>query len=98
MPETKVKQGKSYAEVDLGKWLDLDEAEMKVIDFRVALVKAIRRSREESNESQVALAKRVGTKQPNIARIEGGGIGVSLDLLMRVFFALGGKVGDLAVD
>ncbi len=83
MPETKVKQGKSYTEVDLGQWLELDEAEMKVIDFRVALVKAIRRIREEANESQAGLARRVGTKQPNIAKIEAGGIGVSLDLLLR---------------
>ena len=30
-------EGKGWVEVDVGGWLDLDEAEMKVVDFRVAL-------------------------------------------------------------
>ncbi len=97
MPKTKPQTSKSYVEVEFGDWLGLDEAEKKVVDFRVALVKAIRRIREVSNETQADLAKRAGTKQPNIAKIEAGGIGVSLDVLLRVYFTLGVNLKDLGI-
>jgi DNA-binding XRE family transcriptional regulator len=77
------------------EWLDIDDADMKVIEFRVALVKAIRRKRARSNVTQAALADQVGTRQPNIAKIEAGGVGVSLDLLLRVFFATGGDLAEV---
>jgi transcriptional regulator with XRE-family HTH domain len=82
--------------MDVGEWLGLDEADMKGIGFRVTLVKAIRRSREGSNVSQATLTERIGTSQPNIAKIEAGGTGVSLDLLMRVFLATGESLAELA--
>jgi DNA-binding XRE family transcriptional regulator len=87
---------KGWVEVDLADWLGLDEADMRVIELRVGLVKAIRRRREAAGVSQAVLARRIGTAQPNIAKIEAGGIGVSLDLLMTVFFATGGQMAELA--
>jgi DNA-binding XRE family transcriptional regulator len=88
-------KAKGWVEVDLYDWLGLDEADMRVIELRVALVKAIRHRREGAGISQAQLARRIGTAQPNIAKIEAGGIGVSLDLLMTVFFATGGKLSEL---
>jgi DNA-binding XRE family transcriptional regulator len=87
---------KGWVEVDLADWLGLDEADMRVIELRVGLVKAIQRRREAAGVSQAVLARRIGTAQPNIAKIEAGGIGVSLDLLMTVFFATGGRMAELA--
>ena len=86
---------KGAVEMTVADWLGLDDAEMRVIELRVSLVKAIRKQREESGISQAALARRIGTAQPNIAKIEAGGIGVSLDLLMTVFFATGGKLAEM---
>jgi DNA-binding XRE family transcriptional regulator len=85
-------KAKGWVEVDVADWLGLDEAERRVIELRVSLVKAIKAHREATGITQAALAHRVGTAQPNIAKIEAGGIGVSLDLLMTVFFATGGKL------
>ncbi len=87
---------KRFVEVDVADWLDLDESDRKVIELRVALVKEIRSRREVAGISQATLAKRIGTAQPNIAKIEAGGIGISLDLLMRVFFATGGQIAELS--
>ncbi len=85
-----------FIEVDVADWLDLDESDRKVVELRVALVKKIRHQRDAKGISQAALAKRIGTAQPNIAKIEAGGIGISLDLLMRVFFATGGRIAELS--
>jgi DNA-binding XRE family transcriptional regulator len=85
-----------FVEVDVADWLDLDQSDRKLIELRVAVVKEIRRRREADGISQAALAKRAGTVQPNIAKIEAGGIGVSLDLLLRVFFATGGRLAELS--
>ena len=90
-----VEATKGVVETTVQEWLDLDDVDMKVIEFRVSLIKAIRRKREGSNVTQVALAKQIGTSQPNIAKIEAGGVGVSLDLLLRVFFATGGELFEL---
>lgn len=91
---------KDFVEVDVADWLGLDEADRKVMELRVAVVKEIRRRREADGISQATLAKRAATSQPNIAKIEAGGIGISLDLLMRVFFATDGRMAELseAVD
>ena len=89
-------KAKGWVEVDLADWLGLDDADMRVIDLRVSLVKAIRRRREAAGVGQTVLARRIGTSQPNIAKIEAGGIGVSLDLLMTVSFATGGRMAELA--
>ena len=90
------KARKGFVEVNVADWLDLDESDQKVVELRVAIVKEIRHRREASEMSQAALAKRVGTGQPNIAKIEAGGIGISLDLLTRVFFATGGRIAELS--
>jgi transcriptional regulator with XRE-family HTH domain len=50
--------------------------------------------REKAGLSQSDLAKRVGTKQPNISRLENGEVAglPSLDLLGRVASALDGRL------
>ena len=93
---TSKKVRERFIEVDVADWLDLDESDRKVVELRVALVKEIRHRRDAAGISQATLAKRIGTAQPNIAKIEAGGIGISLDLLMRVFFATGGRIAELS--
>ena len=54
-------------------FLGLNEAEMKMIDARVALSQALRRRRNrELKISQAAFAKRVGSSQSRVAKMEGG--------------------------
>ena len=53
------------------------------------LVKRLRAQRIKLAMTQVELAKRMGSKQPSIARMESGSVGqVSMDLLIKAAFAL----------
>ena len=49
----------------------------------------IRVEREHRGMTQAALAERMGTTQPTVARLEAGGVNPSLDTLQRVADALG---------
>lgn len=49
----------------------------------------VRRLREERGISQAELARRMGTGQPAIARLEAGGVTPTIDTLERVGRALG---------
>jgi transcriptional regulator with XRE-family HTH domain len=46
--------------------------------------------------SQQELAKRIGSSQSRVAKIESAAEGVSLDLSFRGLFAVGGKLTDVA--
>ena len=56
---------------------------------KLALARQVRELREQENLSQEELAKRIGTKQPAIARLESGRVVPKLDLLQRIATALG---------
>ena len=81
---------------DAADWLGLDEVDRKVVDLRVRLGREVRRRREAGKLTQEELAGRIGSSQSRVAKVEGLGDGVSLDLLMRAFFATGGSLEDLA--
>ena len=80
------------------QFLGLSEEENELVELRVAISRAIRAKRESVGLSQSQLAERVGSSQPRVARIEAAAPGVSLDLMFRSFFALGGKFRDLATS
>ena len=58
-------------------------------------VEAFARRRERQHMTQTDLAKKLKTSQPRVAKIEAGSSGVSLDLMFRGLFALGGTVKDV---
>lgn len=62
--------------------------------LRLELAQTIHDLRERAGLSQADLADRVGTRQPNISRLENGESGglPSLDLLSRVAAALDGRL------
>lgn len=62
--------------------------------LRLDLAQAIQNLREKEGLSQSELAALVGTKQPNISRLENGDLAglPSLDLLGRVAAALNGRL------
>lgn len=67
--------------------LGLTEAEEAVIEVKLALGAAVRRIREDQGLSQVALAKKMGSSQPRVAKLENRDPEVSLDLALRGLFA-----------
>lgn len=56
---------------------------------RMALAHKLRALREAAGLSQAALAKRIGTKPPGIARLESGRFAPRLGVLRKIASALG---------
>ena len=65
------------------EFLELTDAEMVMIDLRVCLSRALRARRQQLQVSQAAFARRVGSSQSRVAKMEAGDPSVSLDLLIR---------------
>lgn len=76
-------------------WLKLTDEERKIVEFRIALSRAVREARERVGFTQSELAKKMKTSQPCIARIEAGIPGVSLNLSMKALFASGGGLDEI---
>lgn len=79
-----------------GEFLGLDEVESALVDVRVSLARALRQRRRETKISQATLAKRVGSSQSRVAKMEAGDPSVTIDLLMRTLLAAGSTPADLA--
>ncbi|MBW8885503.1 MAG: XRE family transcriptional regulator [Planctomycetia bacterium] len=80
---------------DAADFLGLTDEERQEVELRGALCRTIRRRREALGMTQQQLANRLGSSQSRVAKLEIG-VGVSLDLMFRALFALGGGVADLA--
>lgn len=77
------------------EFLDLSDAEMALIDVRVSLAKALRRRRHRLKISQAAFAKRVGSSQSRVAKMEAGDPSVSIDLLVRSLITSGSSAEEI---
>jgi DNA-binding XRE family transcriptional regulator len=66
--------------------------EYEKADEEFAVIEALIRARINAKLSQAELAKRIGTTQSAIARLEGGGVSPSLATLRRYAKATGTKM------
>jgi predicted XRE-type DNA-binding protein len=80
---------------DVDEFLGLSPDEMQMVELRVKLIRAVRELRERQGITQKQLANRMKSSQPRIAKMEANDMGVSLDLMFRGYFALGGRLDDL---
>jgi DNA-binding XRE family transcriptional regulator len=80
---------------DYGDFLGLSDAERQIVELRIRLTRGICEARERAGMTQADLAAAMNSTQPRVARIEAGGRGVSLDQMMRAYFAAGGKADAL---
>lgn len=76
---------------DFGDFLGLTPAERQLVELRVQLARSIRTLREGAGMSQKELAAKLGTTQPRVVKIERADPDVSLDVLARGVFELGGR-------
>lgn len=79
---------------DVDEFLGLMPDEMRMIELRVAVCRAVRRLRAERKMTQQQLATKIESSQSRIAKIEAGA-DASLDLMFSALFALGGELTDL---
>ncbi|MDR3708143.1 MAG: helix-turn-helix transcriptional regulator [Capsulimonadaceae bacterium] len=58
----------------------------------------LRRRREAQRVSQIALAKRIGSSQSRVAKMEAGDPSVSMELLVRAIFATGATISEIGYE
>jgi DNA-binding XRE family transcriptional regulator len=78
------------------QFLGLSEDERRFIETKLALAAGIRRRREKHQVTQAELARRLGSSQSRIAKMEAADPSVSLDLMMRSLYRLGASQEDVA--
>jgi len=71
------------------EFLGLTAEEDAFLDIKVNLVVALRRLRARHGWTQAQVARRIGSSQSRVAKMEGGDRLVSIDLLVRTLLALG---------
>ena len=71
------------------EFLALTDEEAAYIEVKLLLTDRLKSRRRELRLTQQAVAKRVGSSQSRVAKMEAGDASVSLDLLMLALFALG---------
>jgi DNA-binding XRE family transcriptional regulator len=76
-------------------FLGLTEEENQIIELKVAIAGRIRELRKKNKITQYQLASKLKSSQSRVAKIESADPGVSLDLMVRAFFVLGGKPTDM---
>ena len=77
-------------------FLELTTAEAALVEMKLALSSRLRKARERSHVSQTELAKRMGSSQSRVAKMEAGDPGVSLDLLVQGLLAVGATRREIA--
>jgi DNA-binding XRE family transcriptional regulator len=69
--------------------LGLTDEEAAIIELRLNLAGNLRARRQQSRLSQEELARRIGSSQSRIAKMEAGDASVSIELLLRALLHLG---------
>ena len=77
-------------------FLALSPEEVQLVEMRIALSASLKARRTRARLSQTALARRLGSSQSRVAKMEAADATVSLDLLIRALLALGASARDVA--
>ena len=77
------------------EFLGLTPSEAEFVEIKLALARKLREFREKHHWTQAELAKRVGSSQSRVAKMEAADPTVSVDLLVRSLLAAGANRRDL---
>lgn len=80
----------------VAEFLGLSDEEMELIDMKIRLSDLVKNTRKRKKLSQLQLAKRLGSSQSRVAKIEAGDPTVSFELLVRASLVGGATRKDLA--
>jgi len=80
------------------EFLGLSEEEAKIVEMKLALGDSLKRRRIRRHLTQFQLAKKLGSSQSRIAKLEAGAMGATLDLLFRALFATGASAEEIAKE
>jgi predicted XRE-type DNA-binding protein len=85
-----------WAVGDADIFLGLSAEERRFIETKLALAAGLRHRRENLGLTQTEVARRFGSSQSRVAKMEAADMTVSTDLLLRSLFRLGASRGDVA--
>ena len=71
------------------EFLELSEAEEVLVNMKLALAKNVKALRQQKKITQFELAKRIGSSQSRVAKMEVADKSVSIELLVRSLVSLG---------
>ena len=77
-------------------FLGLSEEEARYIELKFALSEGLRAQRNNAGLSQEELARRIGSSQSRVSKMEKSDPSVSVDLLVRSMLAAGATRRDVA--
>src|SRR5262249_38967727 len=80
---------------DAEDFLELSDEERQTVELRVRLSRTVRQLRQDRKLTQQQLARKLKSSQSRVAKIEAGAEDVSLDLMFKSLFALGGRLSDV---
>lgn len=80
---------------DAKDFLKLSSGEAEFVEIKLALARRVRELREEHNWTQAEFARRVGSSQSRVAKMEAADPTVSVDLLVRSLLAAGADRREL---
>lgn len=78
------------------EFLDLTKEEASLIEMKIGLADSIRKRRQSRKLTQTQLAKRLGSSQSRVAKMEVADPSVSMDLLVRALLELGATRSQVA--
>jgi DNA-binding XRE family transcriptional regulator len=70
-------------------FLGLSPEEEALVAVKMELVDALRQRRRKSDLTQAELARRIGSSQSRVAKMEAGDPSVSIELVIRALLAIG---------
>ena len=85
-----------WAVGDAGDFLDLSPDERRFVELKLALADGLKRRREALRMTQMEAAKRLGSSQSRVAKMEAAHRSVSIDLLLKSLLRLGASSRDIA--
>ena len=78
------------------EFLGLSPEEAALVEMKLSLARRLRTLRTEKRLSQAEAARRLGSSQSRVAKMEAGDATVSVDLLVRSLLAIGASRQDIA--
>jgi len=78
------------------EFLGLSKEEAAFVEIKLALAESMRKRRQARRLTQTQLAKKIGSSQSRVAKMEAADPSVSIDLLVRSLLAMGVSRSDVA--
>ena len=78
------------------EFVGLTKEESAFVEMKLALADSVRRRRQARRLTQTQMARRIGSSQSRVAKMEAADPSVSIDLLIRTLLEMGASRAELA--